>query len=1668
MAEFKLGRIRFIWKNDWLSATDYFKDDIVKYGGNMYVCIQGHTSTNDFIADLASVWNKISEGQDWKGNWSTSTSYKENDVVKYGGLLYIVNEGHVSSATNNLGLEADQSKWDLYAEGFDWKDSWSTNTRYKINDVVKYNSTVYVCVEEHVSATTNALGLEIDQSKWNIFSKGLEWTGEWAITTRYRVNDIVKYGGQIYVCNQGHTSSPTISLGLEQDNAKWDSFHKGIEFKGNWTNAVRYKSNDLVSYGGGVWICTIPHTSQSDLTNDESKWTTFVEGLQFEDTWQSTTRYQKGDLVTYGGYSFIAITNNLGIIPTQDETAWSLFVTGFNFRGSYAEDSTAQDYRVGDVVRVGGYTYLCVKDHLYDVEIALNPSYSGYRPPNSLYWEVLNEGIFWKDQWTDTSFYDAGDAVRFGDSSYICILAHTSDQTALLNRPDQANAATVWNLLSGGPENNVMTTDGDLVFYSGVGPTRLPIGLPGQVLAVNSTATAPEWKYLGAINNIFYVEPNTGQDLSAPVYGVSLDQPWKTIGYAAEQIEKGALRPNARLLVELNKALLQDEAIEWAEAQIVAGTGIWTGFDFTDRVKLRSDLGEIVEALLWDISHNGNARSRLLTLSYFESGVLVASIDAIKQQYVEIINYLQTVISAVITNLDPAVKYGTLVQTKKPLLAKELDAESVIDNLLTIITTAITAENTITIPVELKANNSIFVKTGRLSEVLPIIVPENTAVIGDELRSTKIQPAGSLIESTDASFAISGLGNLSANLNALLSGNTANLTTFSGLVVDTTLSIANATVGAEAAGLINTAVQFIDWEINQNGTNPSIAGSNYPNVLDAYTRAVEIIEKNRNFLVQEVIGFIASSEPTYVYTQEEYSRNLNKYIDSVKFDLIYTGNYETLKAAKYYVNAITGSKLENMFLVRNGTGLRNCTVLGLDGRSDGNTIITDLDPALAVLGREYKISQLGNTDWNAFSGTVGITYQVGDIVVAVVLSSAGTTGRIDPTGLTGDNGLGTKRPVANAFVSLDPGFGPLDEKSWILNKSPYVQNVSTFGTACIGCKVDGYLHDSGNDSIVANDFTQLISDGIGYWVINLGRAELVSVFSYYAHIGYLAENGGKIRATNGNSSYGTFGTVAEGIDETEIPISGNVTNRAFDAIIDNVFTDGNNILVLQYLNAGQDYTSAATTINIEGEGFGQVIDNVTTRNGGVFEVRLLDLNETTDQFGGDGYITSTNVAQNGNSTEITLSNTDFATSGQYAGMAIYIIAGTGAGQYGYIDSYNSGTKLANILKDSDNSSGWDHVVPGTAIQSTLDNTTQYIIEPRISFSNPPSGAYADRAKARAVVEDEKIVKILILDPGAGYVTAPTLTITDPNNLFEAPTEVRIADGVLGQPAWTNRGTAFTTASATVSGDGFADIYQPGVFVQVENLSLQPQAGSNVTFASLPGKFFKLVVVRNFVGTPGSFSAQLQLSPELTISQAPEHLEAIEIRNRYSQVRLTGHDFLDIGTGNFEATNYPEDPFNQPDPEKETVESAGGRVFFTSTDQDGNFRVGGLFSVEQSTGIATLNADAFNISGLQELSLGELGLGSAGATITEFSTDGTFSANSDNIVPTQKAIRTFITSQIGGGAATLNVNSVTAGQVRISGRQITTTNERQIDVDIKLNLKAGVVGVPIAMNYFLNS
>ena len=1611
MAEFKLGRIRFIWKDSWTTGTSYLKDDVIRYGGRTYVAVKGHTSSADFYTD-ASHWNLFSDGTKWQSDWSTSTFYKINDIVRYGGIIYICNSGHTAQAT----LEADQSKWDQFATSIDWKDNWVAGTVYKANDLVKYGGNIYLCNTGHTAAASNALGLEQDILKWDLFSEGQDWKQNWAISTRYKINDIIRYGGTLYVCNTGHTSNATAAGGLEGDQAKWDYLNKGFEYLGEWVNAYRYKVNDIVLFGATLYICTTHHTSV--VTNNDSQlgtlqadianWEKFVPGLEFENSWQPDERYQPGDFVTYGGNQYVANDNVFAENPASS-SKFDLVTSGFNNRGDWGDDSTNQDYRIGDVVRLGGYTYLAIADN------------QAQRPPNTTYWSRLNQGIEWKNGWTTATLYDAGDTVREGLISYICILAHTSSGT---NKPS-ADDGTYWNTLASGAEESAITTEGDLLYRSGSGPARLPIGGEGQVLSVSASGI-PEWRDFGLTPDVYYVATN-GANKVFPTGGATLDRPWKSIRYACEEIEKGPKNPNAASLLEENRMFIAYETAKWAKRQIITQTSpFFIGFAF-DEAKFQRLAGFALDGIVLDLKKGGNihtvrvaqAMKDNVSPDYFTTGG--------ESQNVAALNFVIDLVEDVLDSATPPADYQDLdsvasadryLQIKDATRVEEATALAELTASMAIITSAVSLGAGYTVPTAKKTHKVIYVKTGTYKEVLPIRVPELTAIVGDELRSTRVEPAGQQTQASDTTYSLAGILHMKSIIDDVIEGTAITRQTGNTLTQNVSKPWSTSGVSTYVENLCTELYDQIDYLVNGasgDSTAPLYRGANER--VDDQTKfaAARILHLNKAFIGEDVTKYINVNYPSYTFNETTCKSDVAHYIDAFIYDLINaTGegsNYATLTAGLMYGNSVNGSALENMYLLRDGTGIRNQTLGGLTG----------------------------------------------------VLGSA--------------NAYGTKRPTAGAYCSLDPGWGPDDDRVWITTRSPYVQGVTNFGTACVGLKIDGSLHNGGNDSIVANDFTQILSDGIGAWVTNLGRAELVSVFSYYGHIGYLAENGGKIRGTNGNCSYGDHGAVSEGVDATEIPITGTVNNRKLEAQIGRALTDGSEIIHFEYTNAGNNYTSGTYTIS--GNGYGAVIDNANVVNNGIFEVRLknpddgstfsetdLDGDGTlndADTVGGRGYSTSSNTAQAGSTTTITLSNTETANNTKYVGMRIVITAGVGAGQYGIITAYNSGTKIANIAKESDSTAGWDNFHHSNAVESTLDATTAYTIEPRVRIT----GGGGSGAIIRAKVATGRITQFFIVNPGSGYTSTPTLTITDPSETLLCPTEVRVGSGVLTQPTFSARGTDFETAGATVVGDGYADIFQSVNFLNVEGLSDVPTEGANLQIAG-DSRYFKIVFVRELLGSAGNYSCNLQISPDTGIESAPAHGTSVTMRRRYSQVRLTGHDFLDIGTGNLTETNYPNTPTYPNDPNDEVKEFGGGRVFYTSTDQDGNFRVGRLFNVEQSTGSASLNTSAFSLAGLQELSLGAVGLGQGGATINEFSTDGTMSANSDNVVPTQRAIITYINSQIGGGSSSLNVNAVTAGKINITGNTISTTDNSPITVTTGMNFNGGVSGSPVAMSYFLTS
>ena len=1158
MAEFKLGRIKFVWKGPWQGATTYYKDDVISYGGNSYMCVVSHTSAS-FDTDLGGAkWQKMAGGSDWKGEWTDATLYKQGDIVSFHANSYICTEGHTSATTS---LEP-------------------TNSSY-----------------------------------WDVYSNGLNWAGEWADATDYRLNDLVKTGADVFICTTAHTSSGSF---------------------------------------------------------DETKFDIFVLGLQFENTWSSSTTYQIGDIVAYGGYTYIAKTNNSNKVPSTQTSDWSILTTGFSVQGTWNNSSV---YKTGDVVQFGGWSYVAVVDNQNQ------RPYVGSSGINTAYWQLVVKGLTVRGAYNNSTLYAPGDIVESGSSSYVAIA------TVQGVTPPSAPS---WQLLSQAGLGFTLTARGDIAYREASGAV---VGLhmtngtysgtavqDGYILKTKTIASPtpglePRWEEFGHIDNVWYVAPSGTDDAT---HGRTIDRPFATIKYACANV---------------------------------------TG---------------------------------------------------------------------------PA---------------------------------------------------TIFVKTGTYQEQLPIRVPANVSLVGDELRTTIVLPA--------------------------------------------------------------------------SGTSD---------------------------------------------------------------------------------DGITPNNRSRMFLVNNGSVIRNFSFGGLTG--------------------QFTVAET-------------------------------------PTG-SGVKRLTTNWPstsASGAYISLDPTGN-------ISSKSPYVQNCSAFGDHAIGALLDGSVHSGGYKSMVFNDFTQVIDDGIGIWAMNGARAELVSVFTYYNYIGYLSETGGILRALNGNNSYGTYGSIAVDIDPTDTGYVGSVNNRDNEATVGKVWVGAGKVLAVGWNYQGQGYTTGSVTFDSPPLGGTQAVATPQFDNGVISHINVTS--------SGANYQFVTGTARGGGTSAsgvyLSLAATDAITlDNQYQGLRITIIGGLGAGQTAIIknallvDSVTGNTKAVYVQQTAGGADGWTSLT-GDPIVTTLDASSQYEIVPEITITGGGTPSRAAVLRAKIDPASFQMTGVYIIDGGAGYSGNPSFVITDPRNTAEATLVAEIKDGAISRLNYSNRGAGYVTLSgATVTGDGFAEIAQTGQSLKFLGLSKAPRPGSILTIAGQTGNF--LVIETTFFSA-GTGAATVSVATPVSTATPLLHGNTTTVYEKFSQIRLTGHDYLAIGSGNFASTAYPTVSTLSYIRANEKKSLNNGRVFYVSTDQDGNLSVGDLFQVNQATGSATLNVTSFSLTGLNSLQL------QGGASITQFSTDATLSSNSDNIVPTQKAIRSYISSQLGSGSNNLEVNVLTAGRVYVQNNLITTVTGTNSDLVLSAD-GTGKISLADAATYEFN-
>lgn len=163
---------------------------------------------------------------------------------------------------------------------------------------------------------------------------------------------------------------------------------------------------------------------------------------------------------------------------------------------------------------------------------------------------------------------------------------------------------------------------------------------------------------------------------------------------------------------------------------------------------------------------------------------------------------------------------------------------------------------------------------------------------------------------------------------------------------------------------------------------------------------------------------------------------------------------------------------------------------------------------------------------------------------------------------------------------------------------------------------------------------------------------------------------------------------------------------------------------------------------------------------------------------------------------------------------------------------------------------------------------------------------------------------------------------------------------------------------------------------------------------------------------------------------------------FSVTKAGNHDMLDIGTGSYEDSNYPRElfgpPTRQPAQSQEVTEVAPGRVFFVTNDQDGNFRVGDYFRVNQGDGSVSFSA-SIALSNLDGLGF------TRGVTVNEFSPDSDMSDISDEALPTEQAVVNYINKRLGQ-----NEQGQSVGQTRLGAGVVMLDGSQSLEGDLNVN------------------
>ena len=808
-------------------------------------------------------------------------------------------------------------------------------------------------------------------------------------------------------------------------------------------------------------------------------------------------------------------------------------------------------------------------------------------------------------------------------------------------------------------------------------------------------------------------------------------------------------------------------------------------------------------------------------------------------------------------------------------------------------------------------------------------------------------------------------------------------------------------VSTTNSSTIGIAVSKVDIITNIIENGPSVAAAKTPISLVESTstsiiNAAKIIHANRAFIQAETIAYV-NQFYAFDYDRVKCKRDAGYIVDAVTQDIIMGGTTKAIEAGISYwlgtksyiegqipqtIDSVGRAKAISLDIIQNNTvtattgngvkQIKNTYFAGGQYAIDAVTRTYDIIMNIMANGPSAAPESYVGSGLFASTGISNNDVRIAPKVTSV--SNVGTTWTV-----------GIDRPTIGSAFNGTLYFGDtlvfpkLDTEFTAQEALDWGQRMADPTGAMGGSLVDGSVVSDRSpiNSFVYDAFTQVNQGGRGIHIINNGYAQLVSVFTIFCSTSVEVNNGGIASITNSNANFGDYCLVAKGKGKLEF--QGTVVNPAYPSFAQSGEQTQNGQyypngywpqnaemfafipdasfrphigLVMEVIPPTTilDNGVETTYTNEQGlPGFLAAVPQLSTLTTGSIKITDIDTEGIAighnvyirDQFGsytnrnGVRYAATGTVVTDVNFRSVTLSTPLSAGGGEVDNPNFFTLLFSGNAYYNVLSSKIAPNPIpvgdSNLPGLGHENAELNALTFMTALTLNVVANNTIIAGQNVIIQNK---SYESGAAANSFISDRFNDIISILTGGVNTAPKTRTTGTPPPQasnavaLLKANKEFIIAE-VIQYSLVSNLFTMTTRQRYLCKRD-------TGIIIDRLILDLTNGGNYNSVYSGL--SYFSRA------GTYHIISLEDQVRNPLLFPDGA----SINFYQR-SYMSALGYTFEYVGAG----TNYgslPQRGRADPIQSREVVQIDNGKVFFTSTDQNGDFRIGPGLVISQATGV----------------------------------------------------------------------------------------------------------------------